>query len=153
MHRPVTSWADACTSQAYACMYCMHCPMTSQADACSYCMGSVVLILSQIYLYLQLLCPQTSCTKVDDITTTLPCTPVTKTYQLSFVNWQLNIKIFLFLNSSQRKDSVSYNESKNMGRNSQKFFTIILKFLSVLNAIVRPKKSGAKSYKTFYGLN
>jgi hypothetical protein len=29
--------------------------MTSQADACSYCMGSVVLISSQIYLYLQLL--------------------------------------------------------------------------------------------------
>jgi hypothetical protein len=27
----------------------------SQADACSYCMGSVVLISSQIYLYLQLL--------------------------------------------------------------------------------------------------
>jgi hypothetical protein len=25
--------------------------MTSQANACSYCMGSVVLILSQIYLY------------------------------------------------------------------------------------------------------
>jgi hypothetical protein len=55
MHWPVTSQADACTSQAYACMYCMHCPMTSQADACSYCMGSVVLISSQIYLYLQLL--------------------------------------------------------------------------------------------------
>jgi len=31
-------------------------PMTSRADACSYCMGSVVLILSRIYLYLQLLC-------------------------------------------------------------------------------------------------
>jgi hypothetical protein len=30
-------------------------PMTSQADACSYCMGSVVLILSRIYLHLQLL--------------------------------------------------------------------------------------------------
>jgi hypothetical protein len=26
MHRPVTSQANACTSQAYACMYCMHCP-------------------------------------------------------------------------------------------------------------------------------
>jgi hypothetical protein len=25
--------------------------MTSQADACSYCMGSVVVIASQIYLY------------------------------------------------------------------------------------------------------
>ncbi len=55
MHRPVISQANACTSQACACMYCMHCPVTSQADACSYCMGSVVLILSQIYLYLQLL--------------------------------------------------------------------------------------------------
>ncbi len=56
MHRPaVTSQANACTSQAYACMYCMHCPMMSQADACSYCMGSIVLILSWIYLYLQLL--------------------------------------------------------------------------------------------------
>ncbi len=42
--RPVTSQADAC-------MYCNHCPMTSQANACSYCMGSVVLILSRIYLY------------------------------------------------------------------------------------------------------
>ncbi len=31
-------------------------PVMSQADACSYCMGSVVLISSQIYLYLQLLC-------------------------------------------------------------------------------------------------
>ncbi len=47
--------ADACTSQAYVCMYCMHCPMMSQVDACSYCMGSVVLISSGIYLYLQLL--------------------------------------------------------------------------------------------------
>ncbi len=56
MHQPVTSQADACTSQAYACMYCMHCPMTSQANACSYCMDSVVLIFSRIYLYLQLLC-------------------------------------------------------------------------------------------------
>ncbi len=43
--------ADACTSQAYACMYYMHCPMASKADACTYCMGSVVLILSGIYLY------------------------------------------------------------------------------------------------------
>ncbi len=34
---------------------CMYQPVTSQADACSYCMGSVVLILSQIYLFLQLL--------------------------------------------------------------------------------------------------
>jgi hypothetical protein len=61
MHWPVTSQADACTSQAYACMYCMHCPLMSQADACSYCFGSVVLILSQIYLdlYLQLLCMKT----------------------------------------------------------------------------------------------
>jgi hypothetical protein len=33
----------------------MHCPMTSQADACSYCVGSVVSISSQIYLYLHLL--------------------------------------------------------------------------------------------------
>ncbi len=55
MHQPVTSQANACTSHAYGCMCCMHCPMTSQADACSYCMGSVVLILSRIYLYLQLL--------------------------------------------------------------------------------------------------
>jgi hypothetical protein len=55
MQRPVTSQADACTSQAYACMYCI-CPMTSQADACSYCMGFVVLISYRIYLYLQLLC-------------------------------------------------------------------------------------------------
>jgi len=39
------------------CMYCMHCPMTSQADVYSYCMGSGVLILFWIYLYLQLLCP------------------------------------------------------------------------------------------------
>jgi len=51
------SQANACTSQAYACMYCMHCPMTSQANADSYCMSSVVLILCQIYLYLHLLCP------------------------------------------------------------------------------------------------
>jgi hypothetical protein len=56
MHRPVMAQANACTSQAYTCMYCMHCPMMSQADACSYCMGYVVLISSQIYLYLQLLC-------------------------------------------------------------------------------------------------
>jgi hypothetical protein len=55
MLRPVMSQANACTSQAYACMYCMHCPLTSQADACSYCMCSIVLILSRIYLYLQLL--------------------------------------------------------------------------------------------------
>ncbi len=53
MHQPVTSQANACTSQAYACMYCMHCPMMSEVDACSYCLGSVVLISSQIYLYLQ----------------------------------------------------------------------------------------------------
>jgi hypothetical protein len=33
----------------------MHYPVTSQANACSYCMGSAVLISSQIYLYLQLL--------------------------------------------------------------------------------------------------
>jgi hypothetical protein len=33
MHWPVMSQAAACTSQAYACMYCMHCPMMSQADA------------------------------------------------------------------------------------------------------------------------
>jgi hypothetical protein len=26
MHRTVMSQADACTSQAYACMYCIHCP-------------------------------------------------------------------------------------------------------------------------------
>ncbi len=38
----------------HAC-YWRHCPITSQVDACSYCMGSVVLILSRIYLYLQLL--------------------------------------------------------------------------------------------------
>ncbi len=44
VHRPVTLQADSC-------MYCMHCPMTSQSNACSYCMSSVVLILSQIYLY------------------------------------------------------------------------------------------------------
>jgi hypothetical protein len=56
MHQPVMSLANACTSQAYACIFCMHCPMTSQADSCSYCMGSVVLILSWIYLNLQLLC-------------------------------------------------------------------------------------------------
>jgi hypothetical protein len=55
-HQPVMSQANACTSQAYACMYFMHCPMMSQTDAWSYCMGSVVWILSQIYLYLQLLC-------------------------------------------------------------------------------------------------
>ncbi len=46
---------DACTSKAYACLYCMHYSMMSQANACSYCMGSLVLILSRIYLYLQLL--------------------------------------------------------------------------------------------------
>jgi hypothetical protein len=39
------------TSQANVCMHSMHCPMMSWADACSSCMGSVVLILSQIYLY------------------------------------------------------------------------------------------------------
>jgi hypothetical protein len=50
------SQAGACSSQANACPYCMHCPITSQADACSYCMGSVVLNSSQICLYLQLLC-------------------------------------------------------------------------------------------------
>ncbi len=54
MHWAVTSQANACTSQVCTCMYCMHCPMTSQADACSYCLGSVVLISSLIYLYLQL---------------------------------------------------------------------------------------------------
>jgi len=37
-------------SQADARMYYMHCPMTSQGDACTYCMGSVVLISSRIYL-------------------------------------------------------------------------------------------------------
>ncbi len=52
MYWPVTSQADAWTSQANACMYCMHCPMMSQTDACSYSTGSVVLISSQIYLYL-----------------------------------------------------------------------------------------------------
>jgi len=36
-------------------------PWQSQADECSYCMGPVVLILSQIYLYLQLLCPDCPC--------------------------------------------------------------------------------------------
>ncbi len=61
MYRPVMSQADACTLQAYACMYCMHCPMMSQGDAGSYCMGSVVLILSRIHLYLQLIC-----FKIDD---------------------------------------------------------------------------------------
>ncbi len=40
----------------HACMHYMHCPMTSQAHACSYYMGSVALISSRIYLYLQLLC-------------------------------------------------------------------------------------------------
>ncbi len=50
MHRPVMSQAYAFTSQAYACMYCMHCSMMSQADACSYCMVSVVWISSWIYL-------------------------------------------------------------------------------------------------------
>ncbi len=55
-HKVAGVQADACTSQAYSCMYCMHCPMMSQADACSYCMGSVVLILSRMYLYLQVLC-------------------------------------------------------------------------------------------------
>ncbi len=55
MHSPVMSQANACTWQAYACMCCMLCPMMLQADACSYCMGSVVLILPRIYLYLQLL--------------------------------------------------------------------------------------------------
>jgi hypothetical protein len=69
MHRPVTSQADACTSQADACTsqadactYCMHCLMTSQAGACNYCIGSVVSILSRIYLYLQLLCKTSQCT-------------------------------------------------------------------------------------------
>ncbi len=42
MHRPVTSQADGCTSQAYAYLYCMLCPMTLQPDACIYCMGSIV---------------------------------------------------------------------------------------------------------------
>ncbi len=55
MHQPVTPQADTCTSQAYACMYCMHGPMMSQGDACSYYTDSVVLISSQIYIYLQLL--------------------------------------------------------------------------------------------------
>ncbi len=55
MHRHVMSQVNACTSQAYACMYCMNCPMMSQANSCSYCMGSVVLISSWIFLYLQLL--------------------------------------------------------------------------------------------------
>ncbi len=57
MYQPVMSQADTCTSQAYACMYCMHCPRMSQAKACRYCMGPVVLISSlMIYFYLQLLC-------------------------------------------------------------------------------------------------
>jgi hypothetical protein len=43
MNQPVMSQANACI--------CMHYPMMSQTDACSYCMGSVVLISSQIYLY------------------------------------------------------------------------------------------------------
>jgi hypothetical protein len=30
MHWPVISQADACTSQAYEWIYCMHCPMMSQ---------------------------------------------------------------------------------------------------------------------------
>jgi hypothetical protein len=50
MYWPVTSQADAWTSQANARMYCMHCYMMSKADACSYCMCSVVLISSKIYL-------------------------------------------------------------------------------------------------------
>jgi hypothetical protein len=56
MYWLVMSQANACASQAYVCMYCMHYPMMSQADACSYCTGSVVLISSRIYIYLQLLC-------------------------------------------------------------------------------------------------
>ncbi len=52
----MTSQADEFTSQAHAFMHCMHCPMTLQTDACSYYMGSVALISSRIYLYLQLLC-------------------------------------------------------------------------------------------------
>ncbi len=56
MHRPMTCMHQPVMSQANACMYCMQCPMMSQANACNFCMGSIVLISSQIYLYLLLLC-------------------------------------------------------------------------------------------------
>ena len=48
MHRPVTSWGNACST-------CMHQPVMSQVNACTYCMGSKVSSLSRIYLYLRLL--------------------------------------------------------------------------------------------------
>jgi hypothetical protein len=51
MHRPVTSWGNACSTCMHKPVRCMHWPVMSEADACSYCMGSVVLIWSQKYLY------------------------------------------------------------------------------------------------------
>ncbi len=58
MHPPVMSQADASTSQADACTYCMHYPMMSQANAWSYCMVSAVsvVVVSGIFL-LSLLFP------------------------------------------------------------------------------------------------
>ncbi len=67
MHQPVMSWGSTCMHKPVRCMHqpvmswgstcmhkpvrCMHQPVMSQANARSYCKGSVVLILSQIYLY------------------------------------------------------------------------------------------------------
>ena len=51
MHRLVMSWVNACSTSMHKPVRCMYQPVMSQADACSYCMGSVVLILSWIYLY------------------------------------------------------------------------------------------------------
>jgi len=56
MYQPATSWGNACSTCMHKPVRCMHWPVTSQADACTYCMGSKVSSLSQIYLYLQLLC-------------------------------------------------------------------------------------------------
>ncbi len=51
MHRPVTSWGNACSTSMHKPVRCMHQPVTSQAYACTYCMGSKVSSLSWIYLY------------------------------------------------------------------------------------------------------
>jgi hypothetical protein len=63
MHQPVTSWGNPCSTCMHKPVKCMHWTVMSQADACSYCTGSVVLILSQIYLGSFKLCFHWQCFK------------------------------------------------------------------------------------------
>ncbi len=51
MHHPMMSWGNACSTCIHKSVRFKHQPVMSQADACTYCMGSVVLILSGIYLF------------------------------------------------------------------------------------------------------